>query len=76
MCVCVCVRERERERECDAGVRTVLGGVVWWMAVCPPVGVVGRNLYGNKLSGSIPVELGRLTALTFVYEALLFLCGE
>ena len=49
-------------------------GVGWWWCVrgrgqsCGfSVGVVGRRLRENKLSGSIPVELGRLTALTHLY---------
>ena len=29
-----------------------------------PAGAVGRLLSGNQLSGSIPVGLGKLTALT------------
>ena len=45
-------------------------------AVCPPVGVVGRWLNDNQLSGSIPVELGQLTALTQLYESVLLLRVE
>ena len=33
----------------------------------PPSGVCGRNFLDNKLYGSIPVELGLLTALTNLY---------
>ena len=40
-------------------------------AVCPPAGVAGRFLYSNQLLGSIPVELGLLTALTKLYDSLL-----
>ena len=43
--------------------------------MCPPVGVVGSYLYRNQLSGSIPVELGRLTVLTELYKSLYILRG-
>ena len=37
------------------------------LCVDPPACVVGRRLDGNQLSGSIPVELGQLTALSQLY---------
>ena len=61
--VCVCGWEESRD-----WCRTV---VVYMRAskriVVPLRGVCGRNFYDNMLSGSIPVELGLLTALTWLY---------
>ena len=60
MCECVV-------RGCANGVGVCGGGSD--SAVCLPAGVDGRYIYSNQLSGSIPVELGRLTALTYLYDA-------
>ena len=51
---------------------TVLGGVT---VLCfgPPAWVLGRWFERNKLSGSIPVELGQLTRVNQLYVSVLFL---
>ena len=54
-------------------------GVWWgeWLGFISFAGVVGRHLNDNQLSGRLPVELGRLTALgeLCVFPFSCMMCG-
>lgn len=43
-------------------------------AFCPPARLARRGVYFNSFTGTLPIELGQLTALTTLYEPQWTLC--